>query len=1091
MVRHKKGEKSLGKQARALKRMLQAARKTDEEAEQSKPVSIDRKKSESRSESVRSRGQLSSAASKKPAQQSSSPSQEDEEEEEPGSEDVAPPAATGKETPSVPIAAASAEDKQPGSSLSSEEEEIDSESEVKNNIENASRNKSALFAGGASSLSKEDIDTEASEEEEVVLYDVPEQSKKDMDALSAGGSPAAEEIVADKSGGAATLGDPSFSSEEEEDRLSISEEEEEMSLSLDEDPKRTAVESIPLVVGKNGRGNRKDLSGNSSKHVSFALDEGTSREHTLKKDADPTTSSALLAGQVPAETKRHADAQDKHNPEVEISSSDEEEEEDSDPEDLDLEEIDDKLFNSSSRKALQNSADEASSDEEKESVDMRYWKECFNYGAGGNFRCSRMGSGAQIHSDNRVGDFFLVSGRKFQVKGSLSASSNKSDIAAIPTSLVFECLGAVCKADVWYEFSCPKEFPRLEIRMLAGGDLEFQGEDDLIVDKFTMEKANNDSSDNRDTNFLKAMTVPEYGKEPFDIQDRRHKAQNLATFKNMQQEQKQIEVDGNFYDSDGDEEATFTGDDIHATLPSPLCVPAKWQELIPVAMEKRSIAVLGAKGQGKSALLRFLQNKLLTAGARHLYYLDCDLGQPELTPPGFVSLTQIEKPLLYSDAAVSQLTTCGDEDTNNKNIKFLHRKFLGQVTAESDPEFYLESVAACFETLVARLRSLGAEDIVEAKKIVLVVNLPGWITGLGYHLAQTIVNICQIDMLVRLNVETEKLELLAQENSPFESSLLLQAGRSCLHRPLLQKPTEFSGEVAKNKHDSFRQGQDWPRSRTYETFDMDGFRNLKEEELRSAGFGGDENQNRGTFEKLRATVPPPSRLPKELRWLRFSLAFHPDFTVSKNLLLFPPQTQLAQRDLFGKPPLRLPTDILQFDGAVQFGAGNANAKRPRAEFRLPQFLLGALVGMKFGIKDDESESSKTKNKRRETSSVASQLQFASTFEKAEVDYLGFIHSHDVEQKELIVFVEDRVHTQYFKNMERPRLQPPDYVNDACLSIEDATLVQIVVPKCLGSYSWNNVGNRDEAFLLSHVLEGVETGTKVRSSRNDLKRARLE
>eukprot|EP00775_Hariotina_reticulata_P002768 gene2768-3061_t len=57
------------------------------------------------------------------------------------------------------------------------------------------------------------------------------------------------------------------------------------------------------------------------------------------------------------------------------------------------------------------------------------------------------------------------------------------------------------------------------------------------------------------------------------------------------------------------------------------------------------VAVLGSKGTGKSAFARLLVNSLLSGGCGAVAFLDLDPGQPELTPPGLLSLHVLQQPL--------------------------------------------------------------------------------------------------------------------------------------------------------------------------------------------------------------------------------------------------------------------------------------------------------------------------------------------------------------------------------------------------------------------------------------------------------------
>ncbi|KAM3728084.1 Polynucleotide 5'-hydroxyl-kinase nol-9 [Dirofilaria immitis] len=62
---------------------------------------------------------------------------------------------------------------------------------------------------------------------------------------------------------------------------------------------------------------------------------------------------------------------------------------------------------------------------------------------------------------------------------------------------------------------------------------------------------------------------------------------------------------------------------------------------------KRSITmIIGNKNTGKSMLIRVLANSLLGKNRPPSYILDCDVGQPEMNPPGSVSLLKLNSPLL-------------------------------------------------------------------------------------------------------------------------------------------------------------------------------------------------------------------------------------------------------------------------------------------------------------------------------------------------------------------------------------------------------------------------------------------------------------
>lgn len=60
---------------------------------------------------------------------------------------------------------------------------------------------------------------------------------------------------------------------------------------------------------------------------------------------------------------------------------------------------------------------------------------------------------------------------------------------------------------------------------------------------------------------------------------------------------------------------------------------------------KGIVCVVGQVNSGKSSLCRYIANRMLSTFEK-VAYLDCDLGQPEFTPAGMLSLTILDEPLL-------------------------------------------------------------------------------------------------------------------------------------------------------------------------------------------------------------------------------------------------------------------------------------------------------------------------------------------------------------------------------------------------------------------------------------------------------------
>ncbi|KAE8746657.1 hypothetical protein FOCC_FOCC006640 [Frankliniella occidentalis] len=65
-----------------------------------------------------------------------------------------------------------------------------------------------------------------------------------------------------------------------------------------------------------------------------------------------------------------------------------------------------------------------------------------------------------------------------------------------------------------------------------------------------------------------------------------------------------------------------------------------------IGLQSGCTVICGGKGVGKSTMLRFMVNRLLSCGKKSVLLIDFDPGQTELTVPGCVSISLVAKPLL-------------------------------------------------------------------------------------------------------------------------------------------------------------------------------------------------------------------------------------------------------------------------------------------------------------------------------------------------------------------------------------------------------------------------------------------------------------
>lgn len=147
----------------------------------------------------------------------------------------------------------------------------------------------------------------------------------------------------------------------------------------------------------------------------------------------------------------------------------------------------------------------------------------------------------------------------------------------------------------------------------------------------------------------------------------------------------------------------------------------KEEDSIPdtVTNSRFRIAICGAKSVGKSTLLRYATNRILhdtNNYIRQVAILDADVGQPEMSPPGLMTLTVVSEPFWTPAHYRSMARYPYDQQFGY---------FFGSVTSKNDPDRYMN--------LVQRLIQHYEQDVM-GENIPLLINLDGWVKGLGYEL---------------------------------------------------------------------------------------------------------------------------------------------------------------------------------------------------------------------------------------------------------------------------------------------------------------------------------------------------------------------
>jgi polynucleotide 5'-hydroxyl-kinase GRC3/NOL9 len=163
----------------------------------------------------------------------------------------------------------------------------------------------------------------------------------------------------------------------------------------------------------------------------------------------------------------------------------------------------------------------------------------------------------------------------------------------------------------------------------------------------------------------------------------------------------------------------------------------------------KRIMVSGAKSTGKSTYVRYVINKLLSdceiGGSdgpvpyKEIALLDCDVGQPEFSAPGMVSLTMITKPILSPPNAH---IVCGKKDQFTIVTEHEMACFYGFTTSKSNPIRYVDAIKSILQKY---------HELCEEKgNIPLIINTDGWVKGMGYEILSSLIGACNPHHIVQI-----------------------------------------------------------------------------------------------------------------------------------------------------------------------------------------------------------------------------------------------------------------------------------------------------------------------------------------------------
>jgi hypothetical protein len=172
----------------------------------------------------------------------------------------------------------------------------------------------------------------------------------------------------------------------------------------------------------------------------------------------------------------------------------------------------------------------------------------------------------------------------------------------------------------------------------------------------------------------------------------------------------------------------------------PMKIPAVWRKIVndwntqsfpEISMQ------CGKKHVGKSTLMRFLVNVLWSKFGK-VAVLDCDLGQPELTAPGLISLSVVDSPMLGPPFSNMHLSHCCFQE--------LH--WIGTASAK---EKLSDIFSACLQLFARFKHSQEAHfKLDNGSNIPLVINTHGWIEGQGQVMLEHMVSTLRPQTLIQI-----------------------------------------------------------------------------------------------------------------------------------------------------------------------------------------------------------------------------------------------------------------------------------------------------------------------------------------------------
>ncbi|KAG9156401.1 hypothetical protein Leryth_023029 [Lithospermum erythrorhizon] len=201
-----------------------------------------------------------------------------------------------------------------------------------------------------------------------------------------------------------------------------------------------------------------------------------------------------------------------------------------------------------------------------------------------------------------------------------------------------------------------------------------------------------------------------------------------------------------------------------------IIIPEEWSnaaDTIAYGSTTMVALVCGPKNSGKTTFSRHLLNVLLQR-YKKVAYLDTDVGQPEFTTPGLLSLTVI-------DQSYSQCF------------------FFGDTSSKRDPTTYMTYIFALYDYYRKLYCQFSKSESSDVARVPLVINTPGWVKGVGYDILVDMLKYISPTHVIKICISAERKNLPAgtfwlndgEDTPPVSVLELNSARRDSYNRSLL------------------------------------------------------------------------------------------------------------------------------------------------------------------------------------------------------------------------------------------------------------------------------------------------------------------